>query len=269
MAKARNSTKAPQKVENSDKNNKDNINTENGIKPKCFIIMPFGGWFDKYYFEIYVPAIEDAGFEAKRADDLYRPGNIVNDIWKYTKESTVILADLTNKNPNVFYELGLAHAITKPAVLITASMEDVPFDLRSLRVIEYDKNSPTWGAILQEKIKNALIETINNPEDSIPPTFLDVNKTKRIEVSPEVKEILELRREIDLIKQEVRTSRIHNRRIISSQKEEIEPSEAEMLIKSYLKKGLDSEVIALKLEPLGPPISWTLKKIEEINKVIK
>jgi len=94
-------------------------------KPNCFIIMPFGGWFDKYYSEIYTPAIEDAGFEAKRADDLYRPGNIVNDIWNYTKDANVILADLTNKNPNVFYELGLAHAITKPAILITASMDDV------------------------------------------------------------------------------------------------------------------------------------------------
>lgn len=72
---------------------------------------------------------------------MYRLGNIVNDIWAYTKEATVLLADLTNKNPNVFYELRLAHAITKPAVLITASMEDVPFDLRSLRVIDYDKNS--------------------------------------------------------------------------------------------------------------------------------
>lgn len=111
------------------------------LKPKCFVIMPFGGWFDKYYIDIYIPAIEAAGFEAKRAEDLYRLGNIVNDIWAYTKEATVLLADLTNKNPNVFYELRLAHAITKPAVLITASMEDVPFDLRSLRVIDYDKNS--------------------------------------------------------------------------------------------------------------------------------
>ncbi len=87
---------------------------ENKTKQTYFMIMPFRGWFDKYYEDIYKPAIEDAGFDSKRADDLYRPGNIVNDIWTYTKEASVILADLTNKNPNVFYELGLAHAITKP-----------------------------------------------------------------------------------------------------------------------------------------------------------
>ena len=240
------------------------INDQPLDKPKCFIIMPFGGWFDKYYFEIYVPAIEEAGFEAKRADDLYRPGNIVNDIWKYTKEATVVLADLTNKNANVFYELGLAHAITKPAVLITASMEDVPFDLRSLRVIEYDKNSPKWGEILQEKIKNALLETIKYPEDSIPPTFLDVNKLKKITVSEEEKNMLELRKEMDLLKREVRIGRMTGRRV-NRMIEEIEPLEAEMLIKSYLKKGLDKETIAEKLEPLGPPRSWTLEKIDEIT----
>jgi hypothetical protein len=72
-------------------------------KPKCFILLPFGGWFNKYYFDIYLPAIEKARFEAKRADDLYRPGNMVNDIWNYTKEATVILADLTSKNANVFF----------------------------------------------------------------------------------------------------------------------------------------------------------------------
>lgn len=232
-------------------------------KPKCFVIMPFGGWFDKYYIEIYIPAIEEAGFEAKRADDLYRPGNIVNDIWTYTKEATVLLADLTNKNPNVFYELGLAHAITKPAVLITASMDDVPFDLRSLRVIDYDKNSPSWGEILQDRITKALLETLKNPKDAIPPTFFEVDKTEKIKLSAESKEILEIRNELDLIKREIRSSDLRKRRNPS---EDITPEEAEMLIKSYLKKGLDEALIAEKLEPLGPPRDWVYRRIERIKK---
>src|ERR1041384_2996075 len=80
----------------------------------CFVIMPFGNWSDHYYEEVYVPAIESAGLIARRADDLYRPSAIVNDIWSLTKEARVILADLSGKNPNVFYELGLAHAIARP-----------------------------------------------------------------------------------------------------------------------------------------------------------
>lgn len=235
-------------------------------KPKCFVIMPFGGWFDKYYVEIYIPAIEDAGFEAKRADDLYRPGNIVNDIWKYTKEATVLLADLTNKNPNVFYELGLAHAITKPAILITATMEDVPFDLRSLRVIDYDKNSPNWGDILKERITKSLLETLKNPKDAIPPTFFEVDKLDKIKVSPESKEIFEIKNELDLLKREVRTNNIRRTR---NRAEEIDPDEAELLIKSYLKKGLDEAIIAEKLEPLGPPREWVYRRIERFKTEIE
>lgn len=248
-------TKIVSKIDSVDRTN----------KPKCFIIMPFGGWFDKYYLEIYIPAIEDAGFDAKRADDLYRPGNIVNDIWTYTKEATVLLADLTNKNPNVFYELGLAHAITKPAVLITASMDDVPFDLRSLRVIEYDKNSPKWGELLQEKITKALLETLKNPKDAIPPTFFDIDKTEKIKLSPQGKEMLELKNEIDLLKREVRSGDIRRR---MNPKEQINPDEAESLIKSFLRKGLDVAVIAEKLEPLGPPREWVYRHIEKFKEDI-
>ena len=224
-----------------------------GIKPNCFVIMPFGGWFDNYYNDIYIPAIEAAGFEAKRADDLYRPGNIVNDIWKYTKEATVILADLTSKNPNVFYELGLAHAITKPAVLITGSMEDVPFDLRSLRVIEYDKNLPNWGSQLQGVITKALRETLENPAEAILPTFFEKDKTEKIRVSAEKIELLEMRNDIDLLKRELYSNDIRRRR----RHYEIEHEEADLLIRSYLNKGFDEALIAEKLVNLGPPREWT------------
>jgi hypothetical protein len=109
-------------------------------KEVCFAIMPFGGWFDDYYLSVFKPGIEDAGMQPHRADDLFRPGSITNDIWAYTRKAKIILADLTERNPNVFYELGLAHAIGKPAILVVDDIDSVPFDLRNLRVIEYDKN---------------------------------------------------------------------------------------------------------------------------------
>ena len=59
----------------------------------------------------------------------------MEDIWQGIKQSAVLLADLTDRNPNVFYELGLAHGIARPAVLVTDRIEDVPFDLRSLRLL--------------------------------------------------------------------------------------------------------------------------------------
>ena len=75
-----------------------------------------------------------------------------NDIWDYTQRAKILLADLTGKNANVFYELGLAHAAGKPVILVTGSIDDVPFDLRALRVIEYDKNAPDWGKVLKGKL---------------------------------------------------------------------------------------------------------------------
>ncbi len=71
----------------------------------CFTIMPYGLWQDKYYVNVFKPAIEAAGLVPHRADDLYRPGAIINDIWMYTKQARIILADLSSKNPNVLYEL--------------------------------------------------------------------------------------------------------------------------------------------------------------------
>jgi nucleoside 2-deoxyribosyltransferase len=116
--------------------------------------MPFDGWFDEYYTNVYTPAITKAGFKAIRADDLYNAGNIIKDIWNTTKDANIILADLTNKNPNVFYELGLAHALAKPTILLTSNINDVPFDLKPQRVIEYDKNEYNWGESLKKRLQN-------------------------------------------------------------------------------------------------------------------
>lgn len=143
-------------------------------KEFCFVIMPFGGWRDNYYQDIYQPAIIKAGLLPKRADDLYRPSNIVKEIWELTKNAKLLLADLTGKNPNVMYELGLAHAIRKPAVLVTENIDDIPFDLRGLRVLDYDKDNPRWAEILQSNITQSLVEVLNNPIASVPVPFMDV-----------------------------------------------------------------------------------------------
>jgi hypothetical protein len=177
--------------------------TDDKIKEICFVIMPFGGWFDSYYSEIYCQAINEAGMIPQRADDLYRPSNIVQDIWNLTKQARIILADLSNKNPNVFYELGLAHALAKPAILITQNMDDIPFDLRGLRIIEYDKNRQNWGDYLKKSIKQAILETIKSPNETIPAAFLEINETTKRRISKEEKELLEIRQEIDSIKRKL------------------------------------------------------------------
>jgi hypothetical protein len=92
-----------------------------------------------------VPAIKEAGLEPVRADELFSTGSVIEQIWEQISRAKVLLADLTGKNANVFYELGLSHAANKPVVFTTGQLEDVPFDLRHLRVAVYDVRDPAWG----------------------------------------------------------------------------------------------------------------------------
>lgn len=115
--------------------------------------MPFGGWYDRYYEELYKPAIKEAGFEPVRADDLFHTGSVMEQIWEQVNKAKVLLAELTGKNANVFYELGLSHARGKPVVFVAGTIDDVPFDLRHLRVITYEVRDPAWGKKLREDIR--------------------------------------------------------------------------------------------------------------------
>jgi hypothetical protein len=134
-------------------------------------MMPFGAWFDRYYLEIYVPAIKEAGFEPVRADELFTTGSVVEQIWEQIEKSKLLLADLSGKNPNVFYELGLAHAAKKPVVFTAAEVNDVPFDLRHLRVIIYDIREPEWASRLKASVADYLRNAAKDPGKSIPHPF--------------------------------------------------------------------------------------------------
>ena len=66
---------------------------------------------------------------------------IIEDIWTKINQCAIIVADLTAKNPNVLYEVGIVHAIGKPALLLTQDLSDIPFDFKHLRHYEYQDNS--------------------------------------------------------------------------------------------------------------------------------
>lgn len=137
----------------------------------CFVMMPFGEWFDRYYQDIYAPAIKEAGFEPIRADELFTTGSVVEQIWEQIEKAKLLLADLSGKNPNVFYELGLSHAARKPVIFTAGAVDDVPFDLRHLRVITYDVREPEWAALLRKNVTDYLRNAIKEPGKSIPHPF--------------------------------------------------------------------------------------------------
>ena len=134
----------------------------------CFVMMPFALPVGGYYSSIYEPAIKKAGLTPVRADtDIFATGKIIEQIWSGLKRAKVLVAELTGRNPNVLYELGLAHALHKPVVLISSNELDVPFDVRHVRVIYYDVNDPFWGDKLIAKVAENIVSAIKNPEEAI------------------------------------------------------------------------------------------------------
>ena len=110
-----------------------------GSAGNTFVLSPFQDTFNTIYGDHIRPTIEKVGgLRCLRADDIYDNRPIIEDIWRYINESTILISELTGRNPNVFYETGIAHTVGKEVILITQSMDDVPFDLKHLRCIVYD-----------------------------------------------------------------------------------------------------------------------------------
>jgi hypothetical protein len=104
----------------------------------CFVLMPFYPELEPVYKKIQEVVVIDHKLSCLRADNIYSVGIIIKEIWDSVQTAQIIISDATGKNPNVFYEMGLAHAIGKDIVIIAQSIEDIPFDLRHRRIIIYD-----------------------------------------------------------------------------------------------------------------------------------
>jgi hypothetical protein len=131
-------------------------------------MMPFANPLGGYYATLYEPAIKKAGLTAVRADtDIFGTGKIIDQIWAGINNAKVLVAELTGRNPNVLYELGIAHALRKPVVLVSSNESDVPFDVRHVRVIYYELTDPFWGEKLIAKVAENIISAIKNPQEAI------------------------------------------------------------------------------------------------------
>jgi hypothetical protein len=107
----------------------------------CFVMMPFGGVeMVGVYEQIIKPAVERNGLNAIRADSFLTPTSIMHDIWRSITTARVLIADLTAFNANVYYELGLCHALNKQPILMIQEGHELPFDLRHHRTIFYTRD---------------------------------------------------------------------------------------------------------------------------------
>ena len=145
-------------------------------KKLCFVIMPISdqadydkGHFNRVYEHLIKPACEKSGFLSVRADEESKTNFIVIDIIKKILESDIVLCDLSSKNPNVLYELGLRQAFNKKSVLIKDNKTSRMFDIQGLRTIDYDEN------LRIDEIKNKIDLIAKTLEDTYNSNGSEVN----------------------------------------------------------------------------------------------
>lgn len=120
-------------------------------------MMPFDAGFNPVYDSIRQAAV-NAGLRCRRADDIWENAAIIQDVVALIDRSRVVVCDCSGRNPNVFYEAGIAHTLGREVILITQNAQDIPFDLRHLRYIPY-LNNAEGRATLTEALQ-ARMQTI-------------------------------------------------------------------------------------------------------------
>jgi hypothetical protein len=111
-------------------------------------MMPFDAGFNAVYDSIR-QAADNVGLRCRRADDIWENAAIIQDVVALIDRSRVVVCDCTGRNPNVFYEAGIAHTLGREVILITQNPHDIPFDLRYLRHIRYLDNTEGRGALTE------------------------------------------------------------------------------------------------------------------------
>lgn len=197
-------------------------------KDECFVIMPISdpdgyskGHFDRVYNDIFIPAINKAGFKPVRADDEKATNLIHIEILRKIIDSPMALCDLSTRNPNVLFELGIRQAFDKPVVLVQEINTPRIFDISSIRSVDY-RSKRIYNEVLedQEIITEAVLKTkeaftkgssvnsiirllsITNPAS--------IDDIKEMEQDPSLKYILA---ELSDIRSEIRKTSIYNKEL--------------------------------------------------------
>jgi len=135
------------------------------LKTQVFVIMPFSNDLRPIYENHILKVCNEIGYSCLRADEISAARKIMNDILSYINNADVIICDCTRCNPNVFYELGIAHDIGKNVICITQNKKDIPFDIKSIRYLKYSpKNMEQFEEKLEQYLADAMADTISKRE---------------------------------------------------------------------------------------------------------
>jgi hypothetical protein len=128
--------------------------------------MPFRlKWSEYVYQELVKPIVTNAGLICQRADEMMGR-NVLDDLWRAIYGCRLVIAEITEQNANVYYELGIAHTLGKNAILLTQNVSSVPFDLRQQRVVEYSDDLPGYRK-LQAELPRHIATILSEPVDEL------------------------------------------------------------------------------------------------------
>jgi hypothetical protein len=139
-------------------------------KPFVFVLMPFDSKFGDIYELGIKAACVGAGGYCERVDEQIFENSILDRIYNQISKADLIVADMTDRNPNVFYEVGYAHALGKRVILLTQNAKDIPFDLVHYPHIVYEGKITQLKPNLEKRVRWAfenLIEVQGSPERHI------------------------------------------------------------------------------------------------------
>ncbi len=166
----------------------------------CFVISPIGKEgsdirkrSDLTFNYIIKPIVQEFGYKPLRADHINESGMITNQIISYIINSSLVIADLTDSNPNVFYELAVRHFAKKPCIQMMKSNQQIPFDIAGMRIIRFDidlEHAESAKKVLSEQIKSIK----NNNFKAINPVILATNDSTAQEMirTPEPGDIIKV-----------------------------------------------------------------------------
>lgn len=142
---------------------------ETSPKTFVFVLMPFSADFEDIYEVGIKAACKDAGAYCERVDEQMFTDSILERIFNQIAKADVIVADMTGRNPNVFYETGYAHALNKSVILLTKDANDIPFDLKHYPHIVYEGKI----ALLKAQLERRIRWCVENPRNTL--SSVDLN----------------------------------------------------------------------------------------------
>jgi hypothetical protein len=128
------------------------------VRPKCFVIMPFDAELD-YVYRVVRETVEHHNMDCLRADERFISEPIIEDVKSQIAGADFVVADFTNRNPNVYFEAGLADAWKKKWIVLAQSTNDLAFDVQHIRTIIYS-NKMGADSKLRESLEQALKATM-------------------------------------------------------------------------------------------------------------